>query len=228
MKLDSLSILIPAYNDAATIKDVVRDALRVGRRWSKTFEVVVINDGSTDGTGAILAREKKHTHQLIIQTHEQNFGYGKTIKELYYLAKKQWLFTIPGDRQVRAEELQALLRHGHNADMIVGWRRDRQDPLPRKMQSTLYNGLLRLFFGVTLHDANSVRLMRTDILKKIHLNVTSAFVDAELAIKAQKAGFRVIEVPIRHYARVGSQGSGGAWWTIMPTIWEMVRFKIRA
>lgn len=217
-KLSSLSLLIPAYNDEATIDGAIKEAADVGKRLARKFEIVCLNDGS---------RKKIRSRFATVITHAVNQGYGRTIKELYYAGKNEWLFTIPGDYQVGARELEKLIPYTGNADMIVGWRVARNDPANRLFVSWVFNRLLRLLFGVTLHDINSVRLMRRSILKNIHLTSSSAFVDAELVIRAKRAGFRVMEVPITHRARAdGKRGGGNQWRTIAATIIDMLRFLL--
>lgn len=217
-KLSSLSFLIPAYNDEATIGRVIAEAMAVGKRVAKKFEIVVINDGS---------RRKIRPRLATVITHPVNQGYGRTIKELYYVGRYDWLFTIPGDHQVGARELEKLTPYTSNADMILGWRAKRNDPPNRLIVSRIYNTLLRMLFGVTLHDANSVRLMRRSVLQNIKLTSFSAFVDAELVIRAREAGFGIIEVPISHRPRAGGKrGGGNQWPTIAATILDMIRFGL--
>lgn len=212
----TISFLIPSYNDALTIGTVVREAIEVGKRIARKFEVIVINDGSTDGT--------RYPPATVI-SHVVNQGYGQTIKELYYAGKYEWLFTIPGDYQVGAKELLKLIPYTPSADMILGWRQKRNDPRVRLFVSWVYNTLLRLLFGLKFHDINSVRLMRRSILKEINLTSSSAFVDAELVIRAKRLGFTVIEVPISHRPRAdGKPGGGNQWQTIAATIFDMIRF----
>lgn len=244
MKLSSLSFLIPAYNDEATITRVVAEAVAVGKRVAKKFEVVVTSDGSQDMTRIILVRLAKKVENLRVITHRVNQGYGRTIKELYYAGKSEWLFSIPGDYQVGARELEAILRatptlwSGESRsssrqartiydvpDMILGWRVARHDPVNRLFASWVYNSLLRLLFGITLHDVNSVRLMRRAVLKDIALTSDSAFVDAELVIGALRNGFRVTEAPIAHRPRQGGgQGRGNGWKTVWETAREMIQY----
>lgn len=216
--LKSISFLIPAYNDQATIRTVVNEAKTVGRSVAKDVEIIVIDDAS---------RKPIDVRAVTLARHATNQGYGATVKELYYAGKNEWLFTIPGDYQIGAKELLKLLAHARDADMILGWRVARHDPINRRIVSWVYNTLLRLFFGITIHDANSVRLMRRSVLKKIRLVSSSAFVDAELLLRARRAGFRIIEVPITHRARRdGSRGGGNQWRTIAATIVDMIRFLV--
>ncbi|MEK7141434.1 MAG: glycosyltransferase family 2 protein [Patescibacteria group bacterium] len=225
MKLSSLSFLIPAFNDEATIETVVAEAVSVGRRVAKKFEIVVINDGSRDMTGLNLVTVAKKFKELRVITHRANQGYGRTIKELYYAGRYDWLFTIPGDYQVGAKELEKLIPSSDSSDMMLGWRVIRRDPTNRLLSSWIYNTLLRLLFGITLHDINSVRLLRRSMLQTITLTSHSAFVDAELVIRAKRLGFSVTEIPITHRARSdGASGGGNQWGTMWRTVREMVKY----
>ncbi len=227
MKLSSVSFLIPTYKDERTIESVVRDAVRVGKQAAKQFEIIVINDASPDNTGNVLARLEQSIKELHVITHRINAGYGATIKDLYYAGKSEWLFTVPGDNQIPVEELLTLVPFAGKADMIIGWRVNRNDPPDRLKQSRVYNSLLGTLFGLTLHDVNSVRLMRSSIMNRIRLATSSAFVDAELAIRAEKEGLCVLEIPIDHKARNDEKpGGGGSLRTILPTIFDMVWFWI--
>lgn len=226
VRLSSLSILIPAYKDEDTIELVVKRAVQTARAVTSTFEIIVLNDASPDKTGEILQRLKKQTPQLKVRTHIINQGYGRTFSELYASGIHDWLFTIPGDYQIDPMEITKLVPLTNRADMIIGWRVDRQDNQKRKQQSAFYNALLRLFFGISVHDMNSIRLMKRDVMKNRVLPVKSAFVDAQLTIGAIRDGFTVIEEPIAHRKRITSGASGGKLSVILPVIWEMLRYKM--
>jgi glycosyltransferase involved in cell wall biosynthesis len=222
--MDSLTFVIPAYNDEATIETVIEKTIGVGTRLGVPFDILVTNDASSDSTGSILTRISKKYTNLRIITHTKNAGYGATIKELYQKARHTWLFSLPGDYQIEPKELLKLWVRREEADIIIGWRRARADSPSRLRQSRVYNTLLRILFGVTLHDINSVRLIKTSILQSIHLTTSSAFVDAELVIRSERAGARVIEVPIPHRARAGTGAGGGKLKTILPTVRDMIGF----
>ncbi len=223
----SLTVVIPAYNDEATIETVLRKTATTAMKLHIPFTILVANDASRDQTGQKLEKLRKLMPNLRVITHRYNLGYGTTIRELYENAPGSWVFSLPGDYQIEPKELTALWRKRDTADMLIGWRNKRNDSSIRLLQSNIYNSLLRLLFHLPLHDANSVRLMRSRIIKKIRLRSSSAFVDAELAIKAIQAGFRVIEAPISHRAREGGGGGGGKMTTIFPTIVDMIVFWMK-
>jgi len=223
-KLQSLSFLIPAYNDTTTIAQAVREADAVGKRVANSHEILVIDDGSKDTTVEVLRSLSSSVPACSFSVHSRNRGYGATIKELYYKGKYQWMFSVPGDYQIGAEEVEKLMEKTDSADIILGLRTKRRDSWQRLLQSKIYNGLVRLLFGIKLHDINSVRLMKSDVMKNIRLTTDSAFVDAELVIRATNKGYRTIEVPIGHRAREGTVGGGGKWYVIQPVITDMIRF----
>jgi glycosyltransferase involved in cell wall biosynthesis len=221
-----LTCIIPAYNDESTIETVITETFGVGRMLHIPLSIIVINDASLDTTGAILKKlQRKYVHLTVI-THKRNYGYGQTIKELYTIAKTPWLVSLPGDFQIHPNQIAKLWKNKATGDMIIGFRTNRQDSAARRLQSAIYNLLLRMLFGLRLHDANSIRLMKTSIMKHIHLSSTSAFVDAQLTIKTLDLGYKVKEVPIRHQARRFGRGGGGKLTTIIPTVRDMIACKL--
>jgi len=227
MKLSSLSVCIPAYKDQDSIEIVVKEAREVARRVAYRFEIVVINDGSPDNTKNRLIALQRRIPELRVLHHKKNCGYGRTIRELYYTGKYDWIFTIPGDHQIQAKEIIKLIPSVKKADIIIGWRKHRLDTPSRQRQSAIYNALLRTLFGIRFHDVNSVRLMRKTVMQHRTLMTASSFVDAELTISALRDGLRVVEIPIVHKKRRTSGASGGKFTIIFPVILDMVRYFIK-
>jgi glycosyltransferase involved in cell wall biosynthesis len=224
----TLSILIPAYNDAETIETVVRRAFTVAKDVATEFEIIVCDDASHDKTSDIIFRLKKQTLHVERLVHAKNKGYGETIKELYYAGKYEWLFTVPGDFQIDPMELRKLVMYQDSADMIIGWRKNRRESPERQMQTKIYNMFLRTLFQNELRDINSVRLVKRSVIDTVKPQSLSAFVDAELTIGALKKGFKVIEVPIVHKKRETEGAGGGKASVIIPTIIDMIRYWLAA
>lgn len=226
MKLRSLSIVIPCYNTDRTVQDVVTSAYTIGKQVSRTVEIITLDDASTDRTPAILLSLKSKIPGVRILTHTVNKGYGETIKSLYQNATGDWIFSLPSDDQFDAGEILKLIPFTGSSDMILGRRVKRNDIAKRRLQSQIYNGLLRFLFGLNLHDANTIRLMKKSVMSALRLQSRSAFVDAELAIRMQEKGFTIREVPVTHKIRADKGGSGGKFFkTILPTIIDMVKMK---
>jgi hypothetical protein len=110
-------------------------------------------------------------------------------------------------------------------DFVIGLRVKRNDPARRKMQSTVYNTMLKLFYGNRHKDVNSIKLFRREILDRINLQSDTAFVDAELVIRAEKAGYKVIEIPIEHLPRLSQGASGGKLSVIMQTFKDLINMR---
>lgn len=218
----SISIVIPGYNEEASIKKVIKQTNSLLEKITSNYEIITIDDGSIDNTYRILKELKKKIPKLKIKRHVKNQGFGKTIKELYYSAKKQLIFSLPGNGQIDIREILKLLPFAEKYDMIIGVRKYRYVVFTRKLQSKIYNFLIRTLLGLPLTDINSVRLLKRSKLRSVKINSNSAFVDAELCYKFKKQGFKILEVPINHIP--GPSRGGGSLRTIIPTILEIFRF----
>lgn len=222
----TVSILIPCYNVAETVRSVVTDAESVAKKVARMHEIIAVDDASDDATGAILSKLRRSVPSLRVITHRTNQGYGNTIKELYESAKYDWLFSLPGDGQFDAGEIRKLLPEITRVDMILGWRSHRNDPAVRLFQSRLYNSILNILFRLNLHDVNTIRLMKKAVISSVRLKSDSAFVDAELAIAAGKRGFVIREIPVAHKQRHHHGATGGKFIkTILPTITDIIRLQ---
>jgi glycosyltransferase involved in cell wall biosynthesis len=218
-----LSIVIPAYNDSGSIEGVVREASFVARKVSPRFEILVVNDGSRDSTGEILDKLSRETEGLRVIHHGSNRGFGFTIRELYQSARGELVFSLPGDGQIRAPQLERMLPVAPLADIVVGWREIRNDASRRKLQSYVYNFLIRFLYRVTIGDVNSVKLIHRRVLEGMTLETQSPFVDAELCISALRRGMIIRGVVVEHMPRQFGEGSGGKGRIILETIVDMLR-----
>jgi glycosyltransferase involved in cell wall biosynthesis len=220
---DSLTFCIPAYNDQETITRVIERSILAGKALHVPFKINVLNDGSLDRTSEILSTLKKQFPTLTIITHTKNQGYGKTIRELYFSAKTRWLFSVPGDFQIDPMEIFKLWKEKERGDIILGVRHKRQDGWIRGFISRIYHILLYVLYGVTVHDVDSVRLVRTHVLPSLGLMSVTAFVDAEMIVRATQKRLRVVEISIEHKPRLYGISRGIHWSTSIPTFLDILR-----
>ncbi|MBX9695638.1 MAG: glycosyltransferase family 2 protein [Cyanobacteria bacterium] len=225
LKLSSVSLIIPAYNDEETVGRLIDDASALLSEVSNDFEIVVCNDGSRDGTLALLESKARVNPHVRVIDHPQNKGFGATIRELYLAGKMDYVFSLPGDYQYAPKEILAMAEGLHTHDFVIGWRVNRNDPPRRKLQSAVYNLMLRTFYGNRHKDVNSIKLFKREILDRIQLRSQSPFVDAELCIRAERAGFRVVEIPIEHLPRLTQGASGGKFSVIWETFSDLVKMR---
>lgn len=224
-RLKSLSLIIPAYNDETTVEKLLRDSEQLLSEVCQDYEIVVVNDGSRDETLDVLQGAASCNPRIRLINHEVNKGFGMTIRELYFAGTKELVFSLPGDYQYAPKELLKMAEGLSYADVIIGLRIKRNDPLRRQLQSNIYNLLLRTIYGIKYKDVNSIKLFKRSILDKIELNSKTAFVDAELCIRAERAGFKVVEIPIEHLPRISQGASGGKLSVIFETFADLVRMR---
>lgn len=221
----SVSLIIPAYNDETTIKQLIKDADCLLKERCRDYEIIVVNDGSKDNTLEVLQTLQAQVPALRLINHAVNQGFGATIRELYLAGSKDLIFSLPGDYQYAPKELLLMAEGLRDYDLVIGRRIKRNDPPRRRMQSEVYNTMLRAVYGHRHTDVNSIKLFRRDILNRIKLLSRSPFVDAELCIRAERAGFRVGEVAIEHLPRLSQGASGGKFSVIWETFSDLIKMR---
>ncbi len=198
-----LSIFFPAYNDSGTIASLVITALRTARTLTPNHEVIVVNDGSADGTAGILDELASLYPQVRIVHHETNRGYGGALQSGFATASRELVFYTDGDAQYDPAEMAALWRRfDPDVDLVNGYKISRSDPLHRIIIGRLYHHTVKLLFGLKVRDVDcDFRMMRRSIFDTVHLEKNSGVICLEMMKKITDAGFRIAEVPVHHYHR---------------------------
>jgi glycosyltransferase involved in cell wall biosynthesis len=198
-----ISVFFPAFNDAKSIGKLVTDALEMLPDLTDDFEVIVINDGSTDETAEVLRElETKHQNLRMIQ-HETNKGYGGALRSGFQSAAKDLVFYTDGDAQYDVRELPKLLSLlDEKTDVVNGFKLERGDKLNRKVAGGFYSRLARILFSLPIRDVDcDFRLIRREVLGKINLSSTSGSICVELIYKLKKIGASFQEIGVSHYER---------------------------
>lgn len=226
-KIQSLTISIPAYNDSRSLIKLVDEAQSLCSQLSIPFEMLIINDGSFDNTLAVAENLAKKYNNVKIVSHEKNLGFGETLKKVFMIPQTEWVLFLPGDNQFPASNLIKYLEVKDNFDYILGYRKNRKDPVNRKLYSSLYNWLVSTLSGFKVHDVNSIVFYRSSVFEKFILTGTSAFVHAEFFIRTKTAGFRVTEIEVLHQEREFGFGSGGNIPVAFHAIRELFMYFVR-
>ena len=202
-QIQGISVFFPAYNDAPTIGGLVRRATDTLASLTDDFEIIVVNDGSADGTGEILAELQKATPFLRVVTHEQNRGYGGALRSGIEAAEKKFVFYTDGDGQYDVSDLAKLVDlMSDDVDVVNGYKLNRADGLHRKVIGGVYAEVMRNLFRLPIRDVDcDFRLMRKSVLDSIELTSNSGSICVELISKLAKRGARFAEVGVRHYPR---------------------------
>jgi glycosyltransferase involved in cell wall biosynthesis len=203
MNRPSLSVFFPAYNDAGTIASLVLMAHMAARTLTDDHEVIVIDDGSPDHTGALLDEMALSFPWLRVIHHGQNRGYGGALRSGFAAASKELVFYTDGDAQYDPRELQLLYDAlGPDVDFVNGYKIGRSDPLHRVVIGRMYHWFVKVAFRLRLRDVDcDFRLMRRRVFDKVSLTRSSGVICVELMKKVQDHGFRIGEVPVHHYHR---------------------------
>lgn len=197
-----LSIVIPACNEARNLESVAEEAVQFLRKSVERFEIVIVDDGSTDDTSAVMARLAVRFPEIRPIHHATNLGYGASLRDGFSACQYGWVFFTDADHQFRIDSLLELLPLRDQADIIVGFRRQRQDPWIRLFLSAGYNLLMRLIFTVQVRDIDcAFKLIRQEVLESIQIESQRFFVNTELLVKARSQQFRIIETGVDHFPR---------------------------
>ena len=200
----SLTAFFPAYNDEHTIETIVRSAAREIATVTDDFEILVINDGSKDGTGAIADRLAAELPFVRAIHHPRNMGYGAALITGFKNATKDLIFYTDGDGQYDVREIHNLFAQLRpNIDLVNGYKVKRSDAWYRVWIGALYRRAMRFVFALSISDVDcDFRLMRRSIFDTITLESTSGVICVEMARKFDAAGFRMTEIPVSHYPRL--------------------------
>ena len=221
--LPSVSIVMPAYNEEDIIETVARNCAAYLETVCSDYEVVIVNDGSKDRTGEIL--DKLHAENpKIAPVHQPNKGYGGALQTGFANAKKEYVFFMDSDNQFDIRELDKLIPHLGEVDVVLGYREHRQDHLGRKFNALGWRTLVDLLFGLGVRDIDcAFKVFKRDKLMMALPESEGAMINTEMLVKLKRRGTRWVEVPITHYPRLGGQATGANIQVIIKAFKELMK-----
>jgi glycosyltransferase involved in cell wall biosynthesis len=228
---ESLTVALPAYNEEANIAAMVDEVVRTVTPLVSDWEVVVVDDGSRDGTSAAVSAIESRDPRVRLVRHEKNRGYGAAVWTGLTSARKGLVFFTDSDRQFDVGEIRGLLERQPDADLVVGYRSPRRDPLPRRINGWAWSSLVNLLFGYTARDIDcAFKVMRREVVETLRESVRSrgATFSAELLVRAKRAGFRIRELPVRgHRPRVAGSPTGARLSVVLRAFRELAAFRVK-
>jgi glycosyltransferase involved in cell wall biosynthesis len=196
--LAGLSVVLACFNEEGNIVRAMRSAADAAAGASDDYEVIVVDDGSSDATLPLASELARRDPRVRVLVHAGTRGYGATVRTGIGAARKPWILLTDAGLPVDPHELQSFLLVAPHADLIVGWRSPRGDPLIRRIAAGARRLLVRHMFGVAVHDADcAFKLVRRDLVGGLRLTCDGAMVDTEIVVRALAAGGRVREVEVR-------------------------------
>ena len=204
--IKELSVFFPAFNEEKNIEKTVKDAIAVLEEVTEKWEVIIIDDGSSDNTGKIADKLSENEKRIKVVHHKPNKGYGGALKSGYEASKYEWVAFADSDGQFDFSEIKTFIEKQKEtkADLVLGIRMERADPFIRKVYTFVWSKLLpRILLGLKVSDYScGFKLIRSDVYKKVQPLVGEEKVtQIEMLTKAQRMGFVFAEVGVHHYPR---------------------------
>ncbi len=201
--VDSVSAVFPCYNDETTIGGLIDDVYTALSPLVATVEVIVVNDGSADGSRATLDAWASDRPWLRVIHHETNGGYGKALLSGFAAARYEWIFYTDGDAQYDAREVALLvpLATG-DIDVVQGYKIGRGDSWYRKVIGRCYHHVVKRLFNLKVRDTDcDFRLFRRQLIIDRPLTSTTGVICVEMMRSFSESGARFVETPVHHYFR---------------------------
>ena len=223
-KIPSLSIFFPAYNEEKNIALSLEAAITVASKIADLYEVIVVDDGSRDKTVRIVQRYVGANKNVKLVQHILNRGYGEALKSGLAVAQYDYIFFTDADLQFNLTELEQFISYTPGYDVVIGYRKNRQDPLMRLVNANLWNIANRILFGLHARDIDcAFKLLRRSLIQNITLTSSGAMISAEMLLKLNERGARIIELPVAHYSRKEGNPTGAKFSVIFRAFREMWR-----
>ena len=224
----SISVFFPCYNEQENVGRTVEKALEVMQKLNADFEVIIVDDGSSDGTGQIADEIAGRDGRVKVVHHEGNLGYGAALQSGFKAATKELVFYTDGDGQFEINEMPPLLALMEQYDIVSCYRLNRQDSLIRKINGWCWTRLVCLMFGLKIRDIDcAFKLYKREIFDKIELSSTGALIDAEILARAARKGYRITQKGVHHYPRMAGKQSGANIRVVLCAFKELFKLQSR-
>lgn len=207
--LRGLTIVLPCFDEAENLSEAVAYATQAAERCAEAYEIVIVDDGSSDDTVALAGRLASRDAHVRLIVHAENRGYGAALRSGIAIGRMPWVLLIDADLQFDVGQLEEFLAPARAADLVVGRRIMPQGPAGRRAGEALWNRFVRAAFDLPVRDVDcGFRLIRRDLVERLDLRAGGPLVGTELLVKSRDAGARVAEVPVRHRVRIAGCQTG--------------------
>jgi glycosyltransferase involved in cell wall biosynthesis len=224
-----ISAVLPAFNEEENLEAVARDLIESLARVAGRFEVIIVDDGSTDGTAKIADDLARGDERVSVVHHESNKGYGAALVSGFKAARMDWIFFMDSDGQFEPAEVEKLIELTRETDFVAGFRATRADPWQRLAYGKLFSAIVRALFGVRARDVNcAFKLFKKELIEGHEFIAAGALINAELLSVAKKRGVDPVETPVTHKPRLAGRSTGGSLTVILRAGREIIELWLKA
>lgn len=221
----SLSVILPAYNEEALIANTISTVMSTLSTWMQNFEVIVVNDGSKDRTGEIVAQLATYDRRIRLINHPVNKGYGAALVTGFESATKELTFFMDSDGQFDIRDLVRFFPLIEEYGAVLGYRIHRQDTWMRKLNAQGWKKLVSFIFGVQVRDIDcAFKLFRTEFFYTHRLETRGAMINAEILYKLARAGYTYTELGVQHLPRRAGKATGAKLTVILRALGELFTY----
>ncbi|HEY2713417.1 MAG TPA: glycosyltransferase family 2 protein [Chthoniobacterales bacterium] len=220
----TLSVIFPAFNEEANIRQTVEAARMVLPKLAQTWEIILVNDGSRDGTTPICDELAAQFPEVRAIHHMVNRGYGAALKSGILASQYDYIFFTDSDGQFDLQELEHLLEYAEHYEIVTGYRGKRQDPPHRLINAWGWKTLVRMVLGVKVRDIDcAFKIFQRSVFHRVQIRAVGAMVNTEILAQANSFGMRIHEVKVSHYPRRAGKPSGANLRVIAKAFKELFR-----
>jgi len=224
--MPSISVFFPCHNEASNIAPLVKKTLNVLGKLTSDFEIIIVNDGSGDGTDKVADSLASDIEAVKAVHHKKNLGYGAALRSGFKAATKELVFYTDGDGQFDVNEMTMLLPLMRQYDIVSCYRFNRQEGLIRKFNAWAWTKFVCRVFGLNLRDIDcGFKLFKRKIFDNIKMHSAGALIDAEILARAVRKGYTITQCGVHHYPRKTGKQSGANLAVICRAFREL--FKLR-
>lgn len=224
----SISVVLPAYNEEKNVGRAVVSAIKAMESLAADYEIIVVDDGSSDGTSEVVKELIAQHSRVRLIRHPTNRGYGGALRSGFEAATRELIFFTSSDNQYDVDEVGKFLPLIEKADLVIGYRTHRRDPFVRRLFAWGWNMVVNLLFGYVARDVDcAFKLFRREVLDRVPIASEGAMIDTELLVGARREGLRIREVPVSHFPRLAGKQTGARLDVILRAFWDLARFRWR-
>ncbi len=222
-----ISVIFPCHNEAENVAAVIADARKHAVAFGDDYELIVVDDGSMDGTAERAREAAAGDDRVRVEQHSTNQGYGHALRTGFAAARAPLVCYVDGDGQFSLADLPAFVDALGTHGFVLGYRIKRADPAHRSLNARLWQQVVRLVMGFNVRDIDcGFKLFRREVVQDLEFIAgRGAVISAELVARARRAGHTFTEVGVQHYPRTAGEQSGNSPKVVLNSFVDIVRLR---